>query len=106
MECQRRGLTVREIGRELGADLVLEGSVRRQQQRVRISVRLLQVSDQAQTWAKSYDQDLGDLLAWQCDVAREIVREVTSAAPLASVPPPPRRSRHGSQGRRKHMNVT
>jgi TolB-like protein len=91
IECQRRGLTVREIGRELGADLVLEGSVRRQQQRVRISVRLLQVSDQAQMWAKSYDQDLGDLLAWQCDVAREIVREVTSAASLASIPAPARK---------------
>jgi tetratricopeptide (TPR) repeat protein len=56
-------------------------------------VRLLQVSDQAQTWAKSYDQDLGDLLAWQCDVAREIVREVTSAASLASVPAPARKRR-------------
>jgi TolB-like protein/Flp pilus assembly protein TadD len=93
MECQRRGLTVREIGRELGADLVLEGSVRRQQQRVRISVRLLQVSDQAQTWAKSYDQDLGDLLAWQCDVAQAIMREVASAASLASVPAPARMRR-------------
>jgi hypothetical protein len=40
-------------------------------------------------WAKSYDRDLGDLLAGQCDVAREIVREVTSAASLASVPAPP-----------------
>ena len=93
MECQRRGLTVREIGRELGADLVLEGSVRRQQQRVRISVRLLQVSDQAQMWAKSYDQDLGDLLAWQCDVAQEIMREVTSAASLASLPSPAKKRR-------------
>ncbi len=44
MECHRRGLAVSAIGRELGADLVLEGSVRRQQQRVRISVRLFQVS--------------------------------------------------------------
>ncbi|MGA3235736.1 MAG: winged helix-turn-helix domain-containing protein [Bryobacteraceae bacterium] len=93
MECQRRGLTVREIGRELGADLVLEGSVRRQLQRVRISVRLLQVSDQAQMWAKSYEQDLDDLLAWQCDVAREIVREVTSAASLDSLAPPARKRR-------------
>jgi len=91
MECQRRGLTVREIGRELGADLVLEGSVRRQQQRVRISVRLLQVSDQAQLWAKSYEQDLSDLLAWQCDAAREIVREVTCEASLASMPARERR---------------
>jgi TolB-like protein/Tfp pilus assembly protein PilF len=97
MECQRRGLTVKEIGRELAADLVLEGSLRRQQQRVRISVRLLQVSDQAQMWAKSYDQDLDDLLAWQCDVAREIVREVTSAASLASLPPPARKRRVNPQ---------
>ena len=97
MECQRRGLTVREIGRELGADLVLEGSVRRQLQRVRISVRLLQVSDQAQMWAKSYEQDLDDLLAWQCDVAREIAREVTSAASLDSLPPPARKRRGNPQ---------
>lgn len=97
MECQRRGLTVREIGRELGADLVLEGSVRRQLQRVRISVRLLQVSDQAQMWAKSYEQDLDDLLAWQCDVAREIAREVTSAASLDSLPPPARKRRVNPQ---------
>jgi tetratricopeptide (TPR) repeat protein len=91
MECQRRGLTVREIGRELGADLVLEGSVRRQQQRVRINVRLLQVGDQAQLWAKSYEQDLGDLLEWQCEVAREIVREVKTAAQPAAAPARKRR---------------
>ena len=91
MECQRRGLTVREIGRELGADLVLEGSVRRQQQRVRINVRLLQVGDQTQLWAKSYEQDLGDLLAWQCDVVREIVREVKTAAQPAATPARQRR---------------
>lgn len=93
MECQRRGLTVKEIGRELGADLVLEGSVRRQEQRVRINVRLLQVGDQAQLWAKSYDQDLGDLLTWQCDVAREIVREVKTAAQPVAAPERKRRVR-------------
>lgn len=91
MECQRRGLTVREIGRELGADLILEGSVRRQQQRVRINVRLLQVADQAQLWAKSYDEDFGDLLTWQCDVAREIVREVKTAAQSPAAPSRKRR---------------
>jgi TolB-like protein len=96
MECQRRGLTVRAIGRELGANLVLEGSVRRQQQRVRISVRLLQVGDQAQLWAKSYEQDLGDSLTWQCDVAREIAREVKIAAQPVAAPAKQRRVHPGA----------
>ena len=91
MECQRRGLTVKELGRELGADLVIEGSVRRQLQRVRIDVRLLQVGDQAQLWARSYDRDLGDLLTWQCEVAQEIVREVKTAAQPFAAPARKRR---------------
>jgi TolB-like protein len=92
MECQRRGLTVKEIGRALGADLVLEGSVRRQQQRVRISVRLLQASEQVQLWARSYDHDLDDLLSWQCNVARDIVQEVKTAAQPAAPPARQRRA--------------
>jgi len=49
----------------------------------------LRVSDQAQIVGEELRSGLGDLLAWQCDVAREIVRAVTSAASLASVPAPP-----------------
>jgi TolB-like protein/Tfp pilus assembly protein PilF len=88
-ECRRRGLTVQEIGRELGSDFVIEGSVRRVGQTVRVSVRLLRTSDQAQIWAKSYKREPDDLADWQYDVALEIAREVLGVVP----PAPPDRPR-------------
>jgi tetratricopeptide (TPR) repeat protein len=89
-ECRRRGMTVEQIGRELGAQFVIEGSVRGSPERVRINVRLVQVGDQVQIWAKSYEREIGDLLAWQWDVAREIAGEVKTAVPDAA---PSRRAR-------------
>ena len=65
-----------QIGRELGAQFVIEGSVTRSGGRVRINVRLLSVNDQAQVWAKSYEKEFGDLLAWQWAIASEIAGEV------------------------------
>lgn len=82
-ECRRRSLTVPEIGRELGADFVIEGSVRRVGQTVRVSVRLLRVGDQAQVWAKSYKREPEDLADWQYDVALEIARELLGVVPSA-----------------------
>ena len=84
-ECRRRGLTVQEIGRDLGADFVIEGSVRRVGQTVRVSVRLLRTSDQAQVWAKSYQRTPDDLADWQYDVALEIARELLGVVP--AMPP-------------------
>jgi TolB-like protein/Tfp pilus assembly protein PilF len=84
-ECRRRGLTPQEIGRELGTDFVIEGSVRGVGQAVRVSVRLVRTSDQAQVWAKSYQRDPGDLSDWQYDVALEIAREVLGVVP--AIPP-------------------
>jgi TolB-like protein/Tfp pilus assembly protein PilF len=88
-ECRRRGLTVQEIGRELGTDFVIEGSVRRAGETVRVGVRLLRTSDQAQVWAKSYKREPDDLADWQYDVALEIAREVLGAVP-ATPPVRPR----------------
>ena len=84
-ECRRRGLTVQEIGRELRADFVIEGSVRRVGQVVRVSARLLRPTDQAQVWAKSYQRTHDDLVDWQYDIALEIAREVLGIVP--TVPP-------------------
>jgi TolB-like protein/Tfp pilus assembly protein PilF len=64
------------ICRELGVDYVLEGSVRRQGNRVRVSAQLIQVSDQAHLWAASYDRELGGILALQSEVARAIAEEI------------------------------
>jgi TolB-like protein/DNA-binding winged helix-turn-helix (wHTH) protein len=66
----------REVGRELGVDYILEGSVRREGDRVRITAQLIQVKDQTHLWARDYDRDLRDILALQSDVAGAIAREI------------------------------
>jgi serine/threonine-protein kinase len=72
MQFKGRRRPVDAIGRALGVDHVVEGSVRRQGDRVRIAARLVQVSDQAQLWSGSFDGSLGDILALQGEVARRI----------------------------------
>lgn len=75
---------LRQISRELGVQYVLEGSVRRDSQRVRITAQLIQVSDQSHLWAREYDRELAGLLALQGEVTREIaseIRETLGAGP-------------------------
>ncbi|MGZ4807706.1 MAG: winged helix-turn-helix domain-containing tetratricopeptide repeat protein [Thermoanaerobaculia bacterium] len=66
-----------EIGRELGVDYVLEGSVRRANDQVRISAQLIRVSDQTHLWAASYQRDARNILAVQSQVSAEIAREIS-----------------------------
>jgi TolB-like protein/Tfp pilus assembly protein PilF len=86
----------RDIGRlhrELGADYVLEGSVRRAGERVRVTTQLVQVDDQSQVWAETYDRDLRDVLILQSDVAGAVARTIAitltpdAQTRLARVPP-------------------
>jgi len=65
-----------QIGRELGANYALEGSVRRDSGRVRITAQLVQMKDQSHLWARTYDRDLSHLLALQGEIAREIADEI------------------------------
>ena len=65
-----------QIGKELGVDYILEGTVRHSGDRVRISAQLIQVKDQTHLWAKNYERDLGDILALQQAVAVAIADEV------------------------------
>ena len=76
---QYKGTTksVDQIGKELNVDYVLEGSVRRAAQRVRITAQLIQVRDQTHLWAESYDRTLDDVLAIQTDCASRIARSLT-----------------------------
>ncbi len=63
-----------QIGRELGVGYILEGSVRREAVRVRITTQLILVSDQTQLWAESYEQELASVFAIQSDVAGRVAR--------------------------------
>ena len=67
-----------QIGRQLGASYIVDGSVRRDQERVRISVQLIRVRDQSHLWAESYDRHLRDILDLQSEVARAVTAEITA----------------------------
>ena len=64
--------SIEQIRSELWVDYVLEGSVRRAGDRLRITAQLIRASDQSHLWAATYDNELGDLLRWQSEVAVEV----------------------------------
>jgi len=65
-----------EIASELGVDAIVEGSVARSGNRVRIDAQLIQASTDRHLWAKGYERDIQDVLALQSEVARTIATEV------------------------------
>jgi len=70
----KKGLS--EIARELNVDAVLEGAVERSGDRVRVIVRLDQVSPERQLWSNQYNRDIRDLLRLQDEIARAVTDEL------------------------------
>jgi adenylate cyclase len=68
-----KNVDVRTIGRELGVRSVLEGSIRRAGNRVRITAQLIDAADGGHLWAERYDRDLTDIFAVQDEVTLQIV---------------------------------
>ena len=66
----------REIGKALGVGAVLEGSVRREGNRVRLNVQLIDTETDQHLWAEDYDRDLTDVFAIQTDLAQKIAQEL------------------------------
>jgi TolB-like protein/DNA-binding winged helix-turn-helix (wHTH) protein/Flp pilus assembly protein TadD len=69
-------LTAKEIGRALNADYLLQGSVRRGSDRVRVTVQLIHAQTQMDLWTESYDRELKDLLAVQDSVVQSITSQI------------------------------
>jgi non-specific serine/threonine protein kinase len=65
---------VREIGRKLGADKVLEGSVRKVDTRLRVTAQLIDTMDGLHLWSERYDRELRDVFAIQEEIAKKIVQ--------------------------------
>src|SRR5438034_1242608 len=76
MPYRGKASNVREIGKALGVSTVLEGSVRRSGNRVRINVQLINAANDEHIWAEDYDRDLTDVLAIQTDLAKKITGEL------------------------------
>ena len=72
MQYRGRPTNLREIGKALGVSNVLEGSVRRSGNRVRVNVQLIDANTDEHVWANDYDRDVTDVFAIQSDLAREI----------------------------------
>jgi len=74
MRYKKGDTPVDQIGRELGVEYVLEGSAQREANRVRITVELIQVKDQTQLWADTYEHDLSGFRAVQSEVAQSVAK--------------------------------
>ncbi len=76
MRYKRSQASIPQIGQDLSVQYVIEGSVRRDAERVRITAQLIQVKDQSHLWARQYDRDLGHLLELQGEISREVANEI------------------------------
>jgi TolB-like protein/DNA-binding winged helix-turn-helix (wHTH) protein/Tfp pilus assembly protein PilF len=85
MHYKGAGKTAPEIGRELGVDTLIEGTVQRVGNRVRIRVQLIDSASDRHLWARTYDRDLEDVLVLQSSAARDIAEEVQGKVALPQV---------------------
>jgi TolB-like protein/Tfp pilus assembly protein PilF len=78
---QYRGTTkpIRQIGSELGVAYVLEGSVRRAGNKVRVTGQLIDARTDEHVWAKAYDRDIADIFAIQAELSQEIAGSLAAA---------------------------
>jgi TolB-like protein/DNA-binding winged helix-turn-helix (wHTH) protein/Tfp pilus assembly protein PilF len=73
---KRRTKTASQIGRELGADYLIEGSVRREGERVRVTVKLIRVRDQSGIWSENYDRFGSGVIQIQDELGSAIARQI------------------------------
>jgi len=69
-------LSLKEIARELGVATIMEGSIRRDQNNVRITVQLIDARTEAQIWSEIYNKDISDIFSIQSEVAQAVARKL------------------------------
>jgi TolB-like protein len=74
------GEDIRVIGKALRVNFLLEGSVRKQDDRARVTAQLIRVADGYHVWSKTFDGDLNDIFEFQESVARSIAAELSPSA--------------------------
>jgi transcriptional activator of cad operon len=78
---KRKQLPVAEIARRLGVTYILDGSVRKSGDRIRVAARLVSAADGFVMWSGSYDRPPGDILWVQDDIAGEVTKALRAAIP-------------------------
>jgi len=76
MQYDKTEKSLPQIAKELNADIVVEGSVLRAGEKVRITAKLVHPAEDRQLWVKSYDRDIGDFLILQSEIAHDITRQI------------------------------
>ena len=76
---KNKGGDVREIGRQLGVNHILEGSIRRDGQEVRVTAQLIRVSDGFHIWSETYDRKLESVIALQDEIARTVGEQLVTS---------------------------
>jgi TolB-like protein len=79
-----RQIDLRLIGKQLNVRTVLEGSVRRADNRLRITTQLVNAADGYQVWSQRYDREIKDVFAIQEEIARAIAQRLKTTFPLAA----------------------
>lgn len=79
---------LRTIGSELGVDALIEGSVVRSGDRVRVTVKLIEAASDRHLWGDTYDRDLADVLVFQQEIAQAVASEIHSGVVGAEDRPP------------------
>jgi len=72
MQFKKNPKPIREVSRELDVGTVLEGSVRKAGEKLRVTVQMIDTSKDKHVWAESYDRELRDVFAIQSDIARQV----------------------------------
>lgn len=78
-----RNLSIPEIAESLGVSHVVEGSIRKQDNRVRITAQLIDVSDDSHLWSETYDAELTDIFALQDEIANRILAALSASLDLS-----------------------
>lgn len=86
---RNKPIDARQIGRELGVRYVLEGSVRRSGDQLRINTQLIDAETHAHLWAERFDRDLGELFALQNEIVGRIAAALSLELPIAEAARPP-----------------
>lgn len=76
MQYRQAKKDVAQVSRELGVGYLLEGSIRRSGNSIRVTAQLIRSSDQTHLWAQSYDGDLGDVLKLERNIALEVASQI------------------------------